>query len=141
MLLSTKSKGHKSNVRISLLYRFCFFDLKVHFWWPNKCLNYIVSSSNTLHNYWRCSNYAFFISLLVSDFQRSVWSVPSIFVAVLDLQKIQMMYVTKEYLCLKVNVLLILLSRENSFPWLESPTSWWIAVIEQKRKYCHQTRS
>ena len=49
MLLSTKSKGHKSNVRISWMYRFCFYDLKVHFWWPNKCLKYIISSLNTLY--------------------------------------------------------------------------------------------
>ena len=35
MLLSTKSKGHKSNVRISWMYRSCFYDLKMHFWWPN----------------------------------------------------------------------------------------------------------
>ena len=48
MLLSTKFKGHKSNFRISLMYRSCFYDLKVHFWWPNKCLKYIISSLNTL---------------------------------------------------------------------------------------------
>ena len=38
MLFSTKSKCHKSNVHISQMYRYCFYDLKVHFWWPNKCL-------------------------------------------------------------------------------------------------------
>ena len=40
------------------------------------------------YNFWRCSNDAkmiFLISVLVSDFQRSVWSVPSISVAVLGL--------------------------------------------------------
>ena len=36
------------------------------------------------YNFWRCSN-DFLICLLVSDFQRSVWSVPSISVAVLAL--------------------------------------------------------
>ena len=35
MLLSTKSKGHKSNFRISSMYRYSFYNLKVHFWWPN----------------------------------------------------------------------------------------------------------
>ena len=38
MLFSTKSKGHKSNVHISWMYRYRFYDLKVHFWWPNKRL-------------------------------------------------------------------------------------------------------
>ena len=41
-----------------------------------------------LYNFQRCSNDAkmiFLISLLVLDFQKSVWSVPSIPVAVLDL--------------------------------------------------------
>ena len=36
-------------------------------------------------DFWRCSNDPKMISLLVSDFQRSVWSVPSISVAVLAL--------------------------------------------------------
>ena len=49
MLLSTKSKGHKSNVRISWMYRFHFCDLKVHFWWPYKCLLSRISSLNTLY--------------------------------------------------------------------------------------------
>ena len=30
MLLSTKSKGHKSNVRISSMYRYSFYNLEVH---------------------------------------------------------------------------------------------------------------
>ena len=49
MLFSTKSKGHKSNVRISWMYRYCFYDLKVHFWWPNKHLKCNISSWNTLY--------------------------------------------------------------------------------------------
>ena len=49
MLLSTKSKGHKSNFRISWMYRSCFYDLKVHFWWPNKCSKHQVLRSNTLY--------------------------------------------------------------------------------------------
>ena len=48
MVLSTKSKGHKSNVRILWMYRFCFYNLKVHFWWPNKCLLSRILSLNTL---------------------------------------------------------------------------------------------
>ena len=32
MLLSTKSKGHKSNDRISLMYWYHIHDLEVHFW-------------------------------------------------------------------------------------------------------------
>ena len=48
MLFSTKSKCHKSNVRLAWMYRFCFYDSKVHYWWPNKCLKYIISSLNTL---------------------------------------------------------------------------------------------
>ena len=50
ILFSTKSKGHKSKFRISGMYRFCFFDLKVHFWWPNKCLFWGRSSWNTLYS-------------------------------------------------------------------------------------------
>ena len=49
MLFSTKSKCHKSNVRISWMYRYSFYDLKVHFWWPNKCLLSRISSLNTLY--------------------------------------------------------------------------------------------
>ena len=49
MLFSTKSKGHKSNFRISWMYRSCFYDLKVHFWWPNKCSKHQVLRSNTLY--------------------------------------------------------------------------------------------
>ena len=37
MLISTKSKGHKSKFRNSWMYRYSFYNLKVHFWWPNKC--------------------------------------------------------------------------------------------------------
>ena len=51
MLFSTKSKCHKSNVRISWMYRFCFYDFKVHFWWRNKCLKYNISSLNTLYTF------------------------------------------------------------------------------------------
>ena len=49
MLLSTKSKGHESNFRISWMCRSCFYDLKVHFWWPNKSSKHQVLSVNTLY--------------------------------------------------------------------------------------------
>ena len=49
MLFSTKSKVHKSKFRISWMYRCSFYDLKVHFWWPNKHLFWFKSSSNTLY--------------------------------------------------------------------------------------------
>jgi hypothetical protein len=49
MLFSTKSKDHKSKFRISWMCRSCFYDLKVHFWWPNKCLVSLRSSWNTLY--------------------------------------------------------------------------------------------
>ena len=49
MLFLTKSKGHKSKFPISGMYRFCFIDLKVHFWWPNKWLFWGRSSWNTLY--------------------------------------------------------------------------------------------
>ena len=49
MLLSTKSKGHKSNFRISEMYRFCFYDLKVHFLLPNKHSKHQVLRLNTLY--------------------------------------------------------------------------------------------
>ena len=49
MLLSTKSKGHKSNFRISGMYRFCFYDLNVHFWWPDKCSKHQILRLNTLY--------------------------------------------------------------------------------------------
>ena len=48
MLLSTKCKGHKSKFRISWMYRYRFYDLKVHFWWPNKRFIWCRSSLNTL---------------------------------------------------------------------------------------------
>ena len=49
MLIATKSKCHKSNVRTSWMYRYSFYDLKIHFWWPNKCLLSRISSLNTLY--------------------------------------------------------------------------------------------
>ena len=49
MLLSSKSKGHKSKFRISWMYRFHIHGLKVHFWWPNKRLLSRISSLNTLY--------------------------------------------------------------------------------------------
>ena len=49
MLFSTKSKGHKSNVHISWMYRYRFYDLKVHFWWPNKRLFSYIQRWNTLY--------------------------------------------------------------------------------------------
>ena len=58
MLFSTKFKGHKSKFRISWMYRYHFYDLKVHFWWPNKRFFWCRSSSNTLYkwikNYPKC---------------------------------------------------------------------------------------
>ena len=50
MLFSTKSKCHKSNVRISWMYRYVFYDFKVHFWWPNKRFISRISSLNTLYD-------------------------------------------------------------------------------------------
>ena len=49
MLLSTKSKCHKSKFRISWMYTYSLYDLKVHFWCPNKCLVSLRSSLNTLY--------------------------------------------------------------------------------------------
>ena len=49
MLLSTKSKGHKSKFRISWMYRYSYNNSKVPFWWPNKCLVLLRSSLNTLY--------------------------------------------------------------------------------------------
>jgi hypothetical protein len=49
MLLSTKSKGHKSKFRISWMYRYHFYELKVHFWWLNKRFFWCRSSLNTLY--------------------------------------------------------------------------------------------
>ena len=43
-----KKKLFRSNLWISWMYRYHFYDLKEHFWWPNKCLKYIISSLNTL---------------------------------------------------------------------------------------------
>ena len=48
MLFSTKSKCHKSNVRTSWMYRYSFYDFKVHLLWPNKFLVWLRSSLNTL---------------------------------------------------------------------------------------------
>ena len=49
MLLSTKSKGHKSKFRISWMYKYHFYELKVHFWWLNKRFFWCRSSLNTLY--------------------------------------------------------------------------------------------
>ena len=49
MLLSTKSKGHKSKFRISWMYTYHFYELKVHFWWLNKRFFWCRSSLNTLY--------------------------------------------------------------------------------------------
>ena len=38
----------RSKFRISWMYRYHFYDLKVHFWWPNKRLFWCRSSLNTL---------------------------------------------------------------------------------------------
>ena len=51
MLFSTKSKGHKSNFRISEMYRYSCYDLKVHFWWPNECWKHQVLRWNTGNTY------------------------------------------------------------------------------------------
>ena len=56
MLFSTKSKCHKSKFRISWMYRYSLYDLKVHFWCPNKCLVSLRSSWNTLYNISRSKN-------------------------------------------------------------------------------------
>ena len=50
MFFSTKSKDHKSNFRISGMYRYRFYDLKVQFWWPNKRSKHQVLRSNTLYS-------------------------------------------------------------------------------------------
>ena len=51
ILFSTKSKCHNSKFHISWMCRSCFYDLKVHFWWPNKSLFWCKSSLNTLYTY------------------------------------------------------------------------------------------
>ena len=45
-----KKKLFRSNLWISWMYRYHFYDLKEHFWWPNKRSKYIISSLNTLCN-------------------------------------------------------------------------------------------
>ena len=57
MLFSTKSKGHKSKFPISWLCRSCFYDLKVHFWWPNRRLFWCKSSLNTLYLAYRWEDF------------------------------------------------------------------------------------
>ena len=49
VLFSTKSKCHKSNVCISSMKRNSFYNLKVHFWWPNMCSKHQVLRLNTLY--------------------------------------------------------------------------------------------
>ena len=39
----------RSKFRISWMYRYHFYDLKVHFWWPNKHFIWLRSSSKTLY--------------------------------------------------------------------------------------------
>ena len=51
MLFSTKSKCHKSKFRISWMYRYSFYGLKVHFWWPNKCLVSLRPYCDTYYYY------------------------------------------------------------------------------------------
>ena len=52
-----KKKFIKSNVRISWMYRYRFYDLKAYFWWPNKLLFSYIQRWNTLYylsmiSYW-----------------------------------------------------------------------------------------
>ena len=49
MLFLTKFKCHKSKFRISWMYRYSLYGLKVHFWWLNECLVSLRSSWNTLY--------------------------------------------------------------------------------------------
>ena len=42
--------GHESNVHISWMYRYSFYYLKVHFWWPIKGLKCNISSWHTLYD-------------------------------------------------------------------------------------------
>ena len=52
MLLSTKSKGHKSKFRISWMYRYHFYELKVHFWWLNKRFFLVqIEFEHPVHNW------------------------------------------------------------------------------------------
>ena len=48
-LLSTKSKGHKSKFRISWMYRYRFYDLKVYFWCLLSGLKFDKACLNTLY--------------------------------------------------------------------------------------------
>ena len=50
MLLSTKSKCHKSNFRISWMYRYCFYDLKVYLWCLISGLKFDKACLNTLYS-------------------------------------------------------------------------------------------
>ena len=54
ILLSTKSKCHKSNFRIIWMYRYHFYDLKVHFWWLIRMFFSRISSLNTLYTLCIC---------------------------------------------------------------------------------------
>ena len=49
MLISTKSKCHKSNFRISWMYRYLFYDLWVYFWCQITGLKYYKACLNTLY--------------------------------------------------------------------------------------------
>ena len=72
MLFSTKSKGHKSNVRISWMYRYRFYDLKVHFWWPNKRLKCNISSWHTLYVLIRDYLYLYLVLIVTVITENSV---------------------------------------------------------------------
>ena len=74
MLLSTKSKCPKSNVHISWMYRYRFYDLKVHFWWPNKCLFSYKPSLNTLYSIFQKNNEKIYEFLLQKFIDSNIWS-------------------------------------------------------------------
>ena len=77
MLFSTKSKCHRSNFRISWMYKYSFNNLKLHFWWPPRSSKWCKSIRKTLYRLLlvhihcfllfrilSCSNSFFFIGVL-----------------------------------------------------------------------------
>ena len=79
MLFSTKYKCRKSNFRISWMCRYCFYDLKVYFWYLIRDLKFDNSCLNTLYLgpiyvLLRVANWqAFYISIFLFN---SLWINP-----------------------------------------------------------------
>ena len=122
MLFSTKSKDHKSNFRISGMYRYRFYDLKVQFWWPNKCSKHQVLRLNTLYTL-KCSQ-------LISSSDNK-----KILLTTRNVRLDSGRYATKYYSNVTTEVMLMGIEKDGAYIAGEAPTvsSGKLAVAASNR--------